>query len=156
MKIELINFLNVSYQTQMETLKWRNSSRVAKYFQIKNIEEETHKKWLEKLKDIKPSTIAFFINCNKRNIGVTYFHSVDYENKQCDWGVYIFYDELRDQGVGTKVLLLCLDYAKHELKMNTIYLEVLSNNQRAMTVYEKVGFQLVKEKDNIRRYMKCL
>ena len=45
--IELINFLEVPYEIQLETRNWRNSNSVLKWFKIPFIDEETRKNWLE-------------------------------------------------------------------------------------------------------------
>lgn len=152
--LELVNFLNVSYEEQFSTLHWRNSEHVSKYFQIKNIDEKTHRNWLEKLKEQSPKTIAFFIKSNEKLIGVTYFHSIDYEKQEADWGIYIYEESFRGKGIGTKTLSSCLEYAKDTLDINTIFLEVLEHNFAAKAVYEKMGFELLAKNDNILRYRK--
>lgn len=151
--IELINFLTTSYDKQFATLSWRNSEQVAKYFQIKYIEEEIHKNWLDKLKSPNPTTIAFFIRVDGQDVGVTYFHSIDYEKKHADWGMYIYYENLRGYGIGKEVLSHCLCYAKDELNLDKVFLEVLEDNLIARRVYENAGFKFVSRRsDGVERY----
>lgn len=94
--VELINFLNTPYEKQFATLNWRNSKHVAEFFQIKHIDEETHQNWLEQLKVSNPKSIAFFIRANGIDVGVTYFHSIDYEKLRADWGIYIYAENMRE------------------------------------------------------------
>lgn len=155
--IELINFLDAPYEQQFATLKWRNSDCVAKYFQVKNINEETHKSWLKKLTEESPKTIAFFIRLEGKDIGVAYFHSIDYKAKSADWGIYIYDENIRGKGIGQQTLAQCLNYAKDNLMLEKIYLEVLEDNEIAKKVYEKLGFIIIsKIKSNVCRYEKSI
>ena len=49
MNLELFNFIDVPYELQLETRNWRNAADVSKFFKLKLISEETHKKWLKSL-----------------------------------------------------------------------------------------------------------
>lgn len=150
--INLINFKDIEYKIQYETLKWRNSEHVARYFQIKSIDEDTHKKWLENINRENSSTVAFLIEFEKEYIGVSYFSSIDYENKKSDWGIYIYKEDLRGKGIGRKVIEKSLDYAKNEIKLNKVFLEVLDGNIAAKSLYESVGFKLQSNFDGVLRY----
>ena len=81
MNISLVSFLDVPYDLQMKTREWRNSEQVTKYFRIPHITEEQHKKWLASLHNNPPSTIAFMIMDDAEPVGVTYFHSINYDAK---------------------------------------------------------------------------
>ncbi len=146
--IKLENFLNVDYELQMETRNWRNSKNVAKYFKIPYIEENVHKQWLESLKETYPRNIAFMISDNNEYIGVTYFHSINYKSKEADWGIYIYNENKRGQGIGEKALRLSIEYAIQDLHLKKIYLDVLKQNKRAINLYEKIGFKPTNEKDD--------
>ncbi|MDR0295929.1 MAG: GNAT family N-acetyltransferase [Prevotellaceae bacterium] len=154
--VELINFLDTLYEKQLATLTWRNAEQVAKYFQIKYIEEKIHKNWLAKLAMPNPKAIAFFIRINGQDIGVTYFHSIDHEKKQTDWGIYIYDETMRRKGVGKEALSECLRYAENVLKLNMVFLEILESNVAAKSLYEKFGFKLIWQKGNIIRMGKTL
>ncbi len=151
--IKLVNFLTQPIEKQLETLEWRNSSDVSRWFQIKHIDLETHKKWLASLHNPNPHNIAFFIEYKKKFIGVTYFHSIDYIAKNTDWGIYIFDSTLRGHGIGTETLKKSLEYANNKMIMKKVFLEVLPDNYVAQKVYENVGFQFIEQKtDGTKRY----
>jgi UDP-4-amino-4,6-dideoxy-N-acetyl-beta-L-altrosamine N-acetyltransferase len=147
---------DVDYSIQLETRNWRNSGNVSKYFQLKYIDEQTHRNWLEQLKEENPKIIAFLIKYNEKYIGITYFHSIDYKNKVCDWGIYIYNENNRGLGLGQKALEVSLDYAKNNLKMKKVYLEVLEDNVRAKSLYKKLGFKFFQQKTNVLRFEKNL
>lgn len=150
--INLVNFKDEEYKIQLETLNWRNSEHVAKYFQIKHIDEFTHKKWLENINRENSSTVAFLIEFEGEYVGITYFSNINYEQKQSDWGIYIYKEDLRGKGIGKKVIQKSLEYAKSELNLNKIFLEVLEDNLVAKSLYENVGFKFGSSKNNVLRY----
>lgn len=154
--IELVNFLDTSFEQQMKTRTWRNSEQVSKYFQIQYISEDTHKHWLEKLTEVPHKTIAFFIKKDNDFLGVTYFHSIDYSKAECDWGIYIYNSKYRGQGLGLQTLNKCLDFAKETLNMDTVFLDVLEDNVAAKKLYEKCNFKFSSIKNNVLRYERVL
>lgn len=150
--IILENFLVVPYDLQLTTRDWRNSNDVAKYFQITYIDEHTHKKWLNSLKENLPTNIAFMIKSNDEYIGVTYFHSIDYENKLADWGIYIYKSNMRGKGIGTQVIFEIIKYAKNKLKLKKLYLDVLETNKVAIKLYTHNGFIYLGSNGKFLRY----
>lgn len=154
--IELVNFISVSYELQLQTRNWRNQKNVSDFFKIKFIEKETHIKWLQKLTEIKPTTIAFLIKYDNSFVGVTYFHSISYDENVGDWGIYIYSENIRGMGIGTMALTECINFAKSSLKLKKIYLDVLNTNNKAIGIYEKKGFHLIDNESNFLRYEKEL
>lgn len=151
-EIELINFLEVPYELQLETRNWRNCEKVAKWFKIPYINEATHIKWLESLKNDSPRNIAFIIKYKNEFIGVTYFHSIDYKKEEGDWGIYIYDENNRGHGFGYHALSESIKFAFETLKLKTLYLDVLNTNERAKKLYTKKGFKLISDKDTFLRY----
>ena len=49
-------------------------------------------------------------------------------------------DDWRDKGVGTRLLQHCLAWAKRNTKIKRVQLDVFVGNERAIHVYEKLGF----------------
>ena len=149
--IELVNFLEVPYELRMETRNWRNSEKIAKWFKIPFIDEETHKKWLESLKNETPKNIAFLIKHNGSFAGVTYFHSINYETKSADWGIYIYEDALRGKGIGSIALEKSIDFAFNSLGLKKIFLDVLNTNEKAKNLYTSKGFKYCGEENGFIR-----
>lgn len=157
MNLELINFIDVPYELQLETRNWRNAADVSKFFKLKLISEETHKKWLKSLTEKFPLSIAFIIYVNSIAVGVTYFHSIDYKNKQADWGIYIYNTNYRGQGVGHKVLNNCIEYATKELRLKNLFLDVNKFNTHAINLYKSFDFKICCNEDaEFLRYQKDL
>jgi len=140
MKIEFINLKEVDVNLQLEVRDWRNSEHVTKFFQIPYIELETHKKWLKSLYLENPRNIAFLIKVGSDYSGLVYFSNINLHEKTTDFGIYIYKTNLRGLGVGKFTLDWAIKYAKNEIGVDRIRLEVLSNNLNAKSLYEKSGF----------------
>lgn len=152
MNVQLVSFLKLPYHIQMETRNWRNQSNVAEYFKISHISREMHVEWLESLKENKPKNVAFMIVADGQNVGVTYFHSIKYDAGEADWGIYIYNSDFKGKGIGFSVLQKCIEYASNVLNLHSIFLDVLDSNQRAIGLYEKIGFKRIGKNNSFYRY----
>jgi RimJ/RimL family protein N-acetyltransferase len=127
---------------------------VTRWFQIKHIDLDTHKKWMDSLKVPKPRSIAFFIEYENKFVGVTYFHFIDYAVLQADFGIYIYDVTMRGKGIGTCALKKALEYADKHMGMKKIFLDVVSDNIAAQNVYGNAGFRMIGEKPGkVKRYL---
>jgi RimJ/RimL family protein N-acetyltransferase len=75
-------------------------------------------------------------------IGTAGLESIDHVNGHAELGISIGDRARWDQGFGTEAMEVLLDFAFGELRLERVYLYVMSFNPRARHVYEKVGFQL--------------
>lgn len=156
MNIELVNFLNKNLDIRIKTLEWRNAKHVTKYFKKQNIAIDTHLSWLKGLEALQPTCRAFFIEANGKEIGVAYFHSIDYKMNTAEWGIYIYDQAIRGHGFGKAALNKSLLYAKDILSLRAVYLEVLENNVIAINLYERVGFIKIGQCNDVLQYKKEL
>lgn len=56
-------------------------------------------------------------------------------------GINIANPEYRGQGYGREIMLLTMRYGFQQFNLNRIYLKVMSFNERAVRLYENLGFQ---------------
>lgn len=148
MNINFLDLTKADSSLQLEIRNWRNSTHVAQYFQLDYIDLQTHKNWLESLSKEQPQNIAFLIEFDEKFVGLAYFSKIDYKEKQADWGMYIYDQSLRGMGIGSKVLDFCFDYIRN-LGINRLFLEVLRDNHRAISLYEKKGFKYCEDKNEL-------
>lgn len=141
-RISLKNILEFPYETQLEARNWRNLSYITKNMQIEYIDEDTHKKYLQKLSIEKDKFIAFIILYDNSPCGLVYLSNIN--NVSCDWGIYIFKLELYGKGIASFALNETISYCKNILKLKEVHLEVLSFNSSAIKLYEKNGFKYIK------------
>lgn len=139
--IKVKNFINLSEQEHLSALKWRNEETVRKMmFSEQLIEEKDHFKFIEGLKSNSKNSYWRVDSAEKGAIGVIYLNDVDESNRHAYLGLYANLGNTVS-GKGD-MLMSCLeriafDYAKlHSLK-----LEVLELNSKAISLYNKCGFQ---------------
>ena len=57
----------------------------------------------------------------------------------CSFGISI-QEQFCNQGIGSKMIARLLEWAKQDERIEKVYLEVFAENERAIHVYEKLGF----------------
>ncbi len=143
--IEFRNILDVDNKLQEKVRNWRNSSEVRNYMINQEIiSKEHHFRWIENLK--KNKHIKFWlIFFDNKPIGAVYLTDIDYDKLSSYWGFYIGDIEYRGKGFGKKVLFKLLSMFFDEMKYQTLFTEVLSNNKAALNIYEKFMFKEIQD-----------
>lgn len=84
--------------------------------------------------------ISFLLLEQAGNIIGFLFFSTMYDRMEIEQ--FEILEDLRNQGLGTKLMQFLLEYAK-ESSVKNITLEVAENNYSAVSLYQKMGFQTV-------------
>lgn len=135
MRIKLVKytpeFLRLSWQ-------WLNDQdiRVLTNTPIFSIDDQ--KKWYLSLKE-KKDYFLWGIQLGKNKIGVCGIKKVT--NVDCEYWGFIGEKEYWGQGYGSQILLEIFKIAKDK-ELHSVWLKVLKNNERAISVYVKMGFQI--------------
>lgn len=79
------------------------------------------------------------IHTNKP-IGVTSLINIDYVNRNAECIIDIGDKDYWSKGFGGEAFKLLLDFAFKELNLHKVYLRVFSFNDRAIRLYQKLGF----------------
>jgi len=134
--IELINFTELSLEDKKMILEWRNHKDIRKYMYNQHIIPlKEHLDYIESLKNSKDK-IYFLVKRNGDNIGVIDFTEI--KKDSCYFGLYSKPDL---KGVGDTLLKTIIDYAFNNLKIQTLKLEVLESNIRAIKLYKRFKFK---------------
>lgn len=78
---------------------------------------------------------------SKKPIGVTSLINIDYKNRNAECIIDIGDKEAWGKGYGAEAMKLLLDFGFLEMNLHRIFLRVFSFNDRAIKLYEKLGFQ---------------
>lgn len=106
------------------------------------IQKETVKDWIRNQREQNgKSRIIYAIRQSKSLVGTVQLNNIDHYQRKAMLGVYIGESKKRNSGLGFVACSLVLDYAFNGLDMRKIGLEVLSINQNAISLYEKLGFK---------------
>lgn len=75
-------------------------------------------------------------------IGVTGLHQLDARNRHVQFGITVGEKSAWGKGYGTEATRLMVRYAFDTLNLNRVWLHVYEDNERALHVYQKVGFRI--------------
>ncbi|MNW02307.1 Acetyltransferase (GNAT) family protein [compost metagenome] len=85
-----------------------------------------------------------------RPVGALSLYNIDDVSKNAEFGRFMIGDTLaRRIGLGKKTLEAICEFSRETLCLENLYLEVLSDNEAAIKVYDSVGFK--KENEFISR-----
>ena len=102
---------------------------------------KNHIEWFENIIKDK-STVIFGIRKKEDNelIGTCQLHSINAIHRKAELQIRL---ELKNssKGYGKEALKILIDYGFNDLNLNKIYLNVFETNSRAISLYEKIGFQ---------------
>lgn len=130
-------------------LKWRNSDAVKSNFLYrKDITRDQH---LERFyTKVRSGEVIQFIIIDKdmdEPIGSVYLRDVDTVRKRAEYGIFIGEDNARGKGFGSETASRIVDFFFNELKLDLLYLRVLTGNKIAINSYKSAGFKECKAED---------
>lgn len=133
----------ITIEDSEKIIHWRNSALVKSHFILQtDFTMESQKKWMEQVIE-KGKAVQFMIEVIEEgdfDIGTVYLRDLDELHKKAEYGIFIGEEFFLGKGFGTEAARLMLDFAFRELGLHKIYLQVLSDNERAIKSYEKAGF----------------
>lgn len=131
-------------EKDIETVRmWRNTEAIRKSFIYQQpISPAQQKQWyLEYLS--KANDFMFMIEFKSKAVGTVALYNIDLEKNEAEFG-RLMIGELSARGVklGERVTGVLSEFGFTELQLETIILEVFSNNTYAKNAYEAIGFQI--------------
>lgn len=122
-------------------VRWFSAPAVLEYFGPHLPMSLAHEEeWYEK--QLQDSSVCnFAVEFEGRHVGGAGFAQIDGRNRSAEVGLFIGVPEQWDQGLGRDILETLARYGLEQLNLNRIYLKVFAENERAVHLYEEVGFQ---------------
>ena len=121
---------------------WRNAPHVRKNLYSQNlINENDHITWLNN-KVFTGQCAQYIIIDKGTNVaaGTAFLKNIDNICKKAEFGIFIGEIKLQGRGLGKEATNILLKYGFEELALNKIYLTVFSDNEKAVKLYENMGF----------------
>lgn len=125
-------------------LEWMHSDLSQKVF-AKDFNSFTKEKVLDFIKNAKNYKNQIHLACvddNDNYLGTISLKNIDYENRNAEYAIS-FHEKAFGTGASTYATEEILRIAFEELKLQKVYLNVLSINERANAFYNKIGFKKV-------------
>jgi len=101
--------------------------------------------WFKKVNK-KKNRLNLAICLEEKYIGNIYF--TDIKKSSAEFHIFIGENSLWGKGIGSKSMILSLDFLRINLDIKKIYLKVKKENTSAIKLYKKCGFKVKKELDN--------
>lgn len=124
--------------------KWKNDPHYYDFFyELIPISWQQQQNWTSKILN-DPNEIIFSIALNDSNdscLGTVGFQHIDRRNRKAEWGRWIIGDKGRaPRGAGKEVECLMLEYGFEHLGLNKLYCEVLTTNEKVVSLHKRFGF----------------
>lgn len=74
-------------------------------------------------------------------VGHVGLYEIDYRIRDAEFAIMIGKPATWGRGLGTACTRFAVEYGFQQLNLNRIHLSVLASNERALRLYEKIGFQ---------------
>lgn len=141
---------------------WRNQNDIrTKFLSQGIISKDQQDKWFSNYQknDNDMTFMIEEIQLLRRPVGVVSLYDMDSENNVAEFGRLMIGDkEARGRKLGLKSTWVLVNHAFNELNINKIKLDVITENETALNIYIKCGFQLIEEVylNNIKVYKMVL
>jgi RimJ/RimL family protein N-acetyltransferase len=86
--------------------------------------------------------LGMMVRETEQFIGVAGLHHLDVRNRHVSFGICVGEKSAWGKGYGTETTRLMVRHAFDTLNLNRLWLHVYEYNERAVRVYQKVGFQI--------------
>ena len=73
-------------------------------------------------------------------VGSFQLKRIDQEKKQCEFGIILKNDSVKNRGIGTEAIRLGMELARDKYQMKKMIGDTMGRNKRMMRVFEKLGF----------------
>lgn len=134
------------------TLAWRNRYDVRMWFNTSDIiGEDQHQIWFERYLD-KTNDFVFIVEVDGRPVGQVSIYAIDAASGSAEIGRFIAAPGEDGKGYMRAAIAGLIELAKWHFKLNRIYLEVFEHNERAIGLYQKLGFQKNKASSNMLEF----
>ena len=132
------NFINLNEQEKEMVRNWRNNDVIREWSYSEHIiSVEEHNNFMMKLKE-DSRNIYWLIKSKDEYKGVVYLARLDFNNKNGYFGIY---SNPYLKGVGN-LLEECLIKVAFDIAcLHTLKLEVIEDNEKAIKLYKRFGFE---------------
>jgi RimJ/RimL family protein N-acetyltransferase len=142
---EKVRLRHVEREDLPQFVEWLNDPEVTQGLSMRiplsmDEEESWYEQVLKRPNEERPLCIEAKHEEDWKLIGNSGFFTVDWRNRSAEIGIFIGDKDYWNQGYGTEVVRLILEHGFSTLNLHRIFLRVIADNQRAIHVYEKIGF----------------
>lgn len=143
-KLQLVDYTKNILE---KSWNWLNDPEIKYLTNTPDFSKEDQQKWFAGLENNKTYWVKG-IKHNHKIIGVVGLKKIDLTNKTAEYFVYIGEKEYWGKGLSADLFKLIFKVAKDQLNLESLYLNVIPGNTRAVKAYEKAGFSISDNSDS--------
>ncbi len=137
------------------TLAWRNQDPIRRWFvHSELLTWEQHRSWFARYLE-RDDDFLFLIEETsqlKKPVGQVGLYRIDRQARCAEYGrIMIGEPDAQGQGLAAEATAALLDFAFREWNLHTIELEVFADNERALRIYLRNGFESVELREGLLR-----
>ncbi len=103
---------------------------------------EAEQEWFAEARhDQSTRRLAIEVLADGRHIGHVGLYDIDWKDRKAEYGILIGDKAAWGRGYGLDASNALLGYAFRELNLHRIFVRVLARHERAIRLYDKIGFQ---------------
>jgi RimJ/RimL family protein N-acetyltransferase len=124
------------------TLAWRNRDDVRRWFLHSDVLTlAQHESWFE-THQAGDDALMFIVEelATRAPVGQVSIYNIDREVGEAEVGRFIAAQNASGKGFIREAIVALLEFAFGELNLSRVFLEVYADNERAIRLYESVGF----------------
>lgn len=123
--------------------QWRNDPEVMQYLtnQFRYIGLQADRNWFAYYQQHRNEAVRLAILDEGSLVGTVQLTQIDRMNQQAEYSIMIGEKNHQSKGLGRQATRAILNHAFLDLNLHRIYLTVLPENERAIRLYESIGFQ---------------
>jgi len=134
-------------QDLARSLQWLTDPLVNKYLSqnFKNLTMEQEEEWFDYIHNSQQDMVFAILDRDiGLHIGNCALHKINGSRGSCEIGIVIGEKEYWGKGYGTDSIKTLVDFALKELRLFKIRLNVYTYNHRAIKLYDKCRFELIR------------
>jgi len=137
MKIEFVEF---DRDFLSKSWEWLNDREIKYLTNTPDFSKEEQVEWFNKIR-ARTDYLIYGVIVDSMKVGACGLKNIT-EN-DCEYWGYIGEKHYWGRGIG-KVMMDFIEEKAKELKLKSIWLKVIDNNERAIALYKRVGFKIEK------------
>ena len=126
--------------------QWKNNERIYQFLGggYRPVSIDQQEKWLDSLIDQTGNNRRFIISELDGNaVGMVGLYSIDWVHRTCEVGIFLGDESCHGKGFAVEAYSLLEQYASEYLNLRKINLKVVSDNEPAISLWSKLGFEAV-------------
>lgn len=146
-KGKIVSLKSVTLEDAEFILELRQDLDLNKFISATSPSLENQRVWISNylIREKEKKEFYFIIKDKEHNsCGTVRIYGIDNQNKECTWGSFML-NKARPTGASYETIELSLGYTFDILNMKKVFLDVRKENEKAVHIYEKVGFKRVSE-----------